>query len=97
MKTVDELKNQIQEDSIIVDYHGCDFFPECWFHIVFVLRTYASVWYKGLEVRGYSERKLQDNFSVRHFKFFMKKPQYPTKKKPCISWAAINQKIYRII
>ncbi|KAB0381193.1 hypothetical protein FD755_008977, partial [Muntiacus reevesi] len=27
------------KSGVIVDYHGCDFFPERWFHIVFVLKT----------------------------------------------------------
>ncbi|EHB14771.1 Adenylate kinase isoenzyme 6 [Heterocephalus glaber] len=27
-KVVDELENQIAEGGVIVDYHGCDFFPE---------------------------------------------------------------------
>jgi len=29
----------MSEGGKIVDYHGCDFFPERWFDIIFVLRT----------------------------------------------------------
>jgi len=35
----------------IVDYHGCEFFPERWFDVVFVLRTDNSVLYKRLQQR----------------------------------------------
>ena len=38
-RIVDELENKMCEGGNIVDYHGCDFFPERWFDIVFVLRT----------------------------------------------------------
>nr|XP_060491618.1 adenylate kinase isoenzyme 6 isoform X4 [Panthera onca] len=50
-RVVDELENQVSEGGVIVDYHGCDFFPERWFHIVFVLRADNSVLYKRLETR----------------------------------------------
>uniref|UniRef100_A0A8C6ENR8 AK6 n=1 Tax=Marmota marmota marmota TaxID=9994 RepID=A0A8C6ENR8_MARMA len=60
-RVVDELENQMREGRTIVDYHGCDFFPEHWFHIVFVLRTDNSVLYKRLETRGCGEKKLKDN------------------------------------
>ena len=50
-QVVDELENQMSEGGVIVDYHGCDFFPERWFHIVFVLKTDNSVLYKRLETR----------------------------------------------
>ncbi|KAG3272488.1 hypothetical protein H1C71_030683 [Ictidomys tridecemlineatus] len=59
-RVVVELKNQIREGGTIVDYHGCDFFPERWFHVVFVLRTDNSVLYKRLETRGYGEKKLKE-------------------------------------
>ena len=39
------------EGGNIVDYHGCDFFPERWFDIVFVLRTDNTVLYSRLEKR----------------------------------------------
>lgn len=47
----------MNDGGVIVDYHGCDFFPECWFHIIFVLKTDNSVLYKRLETRGYNEKK----------------------------------------
>ena len=39
------------EGGNIVDYHGCDFFPERWFDIVFVLRTNNTILYERLEQR----------------------------------------------
>lgn len=48
---MDELEDQMCEGGNIVDYHGCDFFPERWFDIVFVLRTNNTVLYQRLEHR----------------------------------------------
>ncbi|XP_006882647.1 PREDICTED: adenylate kinase isoenzyme 6-like [Elephantulus edwardii] len=66
-RVVDELENQMKEGGVIVDYHGCDFFPECWFHIVFVLRTDSHILYKRLEIRDYNEKKLYDNIHCEIF------------------------------
>ncbi|XP_047708398.1 adenylate kinase isoenzyme 6 isoform X1 [Prionailurus viverrinus] len=66
-RVVDELENQMSEGGVIVDYHGCDFFPERWFHIVFVLQADNSVLYKRLETRGYNEKKLKDNIQCEIF------------------------------
>ncbi|ELK11412.1 Adenylate kinase isoenzyme 6 [Pteropus alecto] len=66
-RVVDELENQMSEGGVIVDYHGCDFFPERWFHIVFVLKTDNSILYKRLETRGYNEKKLKDNIQCEIF------------------------------
>jgi len=35
----------------IVDFHSCDFFPERWFDLVVVLRTYNEILYPRLEKR----------------------------------------------
>nr|XP_045745808.1 adenylate kinase isoenzyme 6 [Mirounga angustirostris] len=66
-RVVDELENQMSEGGVIVDYHGCDFFPERWFHIVFVLQADNSVLYKRLETRGYNEKKLKENIQCEIF------------------------------
>lgn len=39
------------EGGKIVDYHGCDFFPERWFDIIFVLRTNNTTLYDRLSKR----------------------------------------------
>lgn len=51
LQVIDELEDKMREGGVIVDYHGCDFFPEQWFHIVFVLRTDNSFLYDRLESR----------------------------------------------
>jgi broad-specificity NMP kinase len=37
-KIVDELDDQLSTEAggVVVDYHGCDFFPERWFDVVVV-------------------------------------------------------------
>ncbi|XP_055983804.1 adenylate kinase isoenzyme 6-like [Sorex fumeus] len=66
-KVIDELENQMSEGGVIVDCLGCDFFPESWFHVVFVLRIDNTVLYKRLETRGYSEKKLKENIQCEIF------------------------------
>ncbi|KAG9354374.1 hypothetical protein JZ751_001081 [Albula glossodonta] len=51
-RVVDELEDKMGDGGMIVDYHGCDFFPERWFNIVFVLRTDNTVLYNRLENRS---------------------------------------------
>ncbi|XP_075694031.1 adenylate kinase isoenzyme 6 [Rhinoderma darwinii] len=66
-RVIDELEDRMTEGGVIVDYHGCDFFPERWFQIVFVLRTDNSLLYERLESRGYKPKKLQDNIQCEIF------------------------------
>lgn len=51
LQVVDELDEKMSEGGVIVDYHGCDLFPERWFDIVFVLRTDNTQLYTRLEAR----------------------------------------------
>ena len=51
-QVVDELEEKMQMGGNVVDYHGCDFFPERWYDIVFVLRTDNTVLYNRLEHRS---------------------------------------------
>ncbi|KAF3851609.1 hypothetical protein F7725_013381 [Dissostichus mawsoni] len=66
-RVVDELDDQMVDGGMIIDYHGCDLFPERWFHIVFVLRTDNTQLYTRLESRGYAGKKLQDNVQCEIF------------------------------
>jgi len=52
MQVIDELEERMSKGGIIVDYHSCEFFPERWFDIVFVLRTDNSILYKRLQQRS---------------------------------------------
>ncbi|KAJ0481090.1 putative adenylate kinase [Helianthus annuus] len=63
----DELEDIMEEGGIIVDYHGCDFFPERWFDRVVVLRTETSVLYDRLSKRGYAGAKLTNNIECEIF------------------------------
>jgi adenylate kinase len=66
-KVIDEIDDIMKEGGNIVDYHGCDFFPERWFDIVFVLRTDNTLLYERLEKRNYSSHKIQENVQCEIF------------------------------
>ncbi len=51
MQILDLMEDQMGEGGKIVDYHGCDFFPERWFDIVFVLRTNNTALFDRLSKR----------------------------------------------
>ena len=51
MQVIDELEDKMQKGGNVVEYHGCDFFPERWFDAVFVLRTDNTILYDRLEQR----------------------------------------------
>lgn len=48
---IDELEDRMSAGGNVVDYHGCDFFPERWFNIVFVLHADTAPLYERLEKR----------------------------------------------
>ena len=50
-QVVDELDGLVSDGGYIIDYHGCEFFPERFFDIVFVLRTDNTTLYDRLEKR----------------------------------------------
>ncbi|XP_028397464.1 adenylate kinase isoenzyme 6-like isoform X1 [Dendronephthya gigantea] len=66
-RVLDELEDIMGEGGNIIDYHACEFFPERWFDIVFVLRTDNTVLYNRLEKREYSEKKIQENVECEIF------------------------------
>lgn len=45
------MEDMLTEGGKIVDFHGCDFFPERWFDIVFVLRSDNTFLYDRLVKR----------------------------------------------
>ena len=51
LQAVDELEDVMSEGGNILEYHGCDFFPERWFDAVFVLRTDNTLLYDRLQQR----------------------------------------------
>ncbi|KAF5197342.1 Adenylate kinase isoenzyme 6-like protein [Thalictrum thalictroides] len=75
----DELENIMDEGGNIVDYHGCDFFPERWFDRVVVLQTSNPVLYDRLSNRGYQGAKLSNNIECEVFQVLLEeaKGSYP--------------------
>ncbi|KZV47198.1 Adenylate kinase isoenzyme [Dorcoceras hygrometricum] len=67
----DELENLMEEGGNIVDYHGCDFFPEHWFDRVVVLQTENAVLYDRLTKRGYTGQKLSNNIECEIFQVLL--------------------------
>lgn len=51
LQVCDELEDMMEGGGNIVDYHGCDFFPERWFDRVVVLQTDNSVLHDRLTSR----------------------------------------------
>jgi len=80
-KVVDELEDQMCEGGNIVDYHGCDFFPERWFDIVFVLRTNNTTLYERLEQKGYSGKKLTENVECEIFQTILEEARESYRKE----------------
>ena len=53
--------------GVVVDYHGCDLFPERWFDLVVVLTCDNGVLYDRLQARGYSDTKIRGNVECEIF------------------------------
>lgn len=54
-------KDDPEKNSIVMDYHLCEIFPERWFDLVIVLRTQTEPLFDRLTQRGYSAHKRQEN------------------------------------
>ncbi|PKU65276.1 adenylate kinase isoenzyme 6 homolog [Dendrobium catenatum] len=67
----DEIEDMMEDGGNIVDYHGCDFFPEHWFDRVVVLQTDNSVLYDRLSSRGYMGAKLTNNMECEIFQVLL--------------------------
>jgi len=66
-KVLDEMEDEMTPGGVIVDYHGCDFFPERWFDIVFVLRTETTRLYDRLQEKNYNHKKVENNLQCEIF------------------------------
>lgn len=67
-KVLDEMEDEMAPGGVIVDYHGCDFFPERWFDIVFVLRTETTKLYDRLQEKNYNHKKFENNLQCEIFR-----------------------------
>ncbi|XP_045460517.1 adenylate kinase isoenzyme 6 [Harmonia axyridis] len=70
-KLMDALEETMSAGGNIVDYHSCEFFPERWFDVVFVLRTDNTLLYDRLVNRGYTGKKLEDNIDCEIFQMIL--------------------------
>ncbi|EDW85569.1 uncharacterized protein Dwil_GK23083 [Drosophila willistoni] len=66
-KLMDYLEPVMAKGGNIVEYHGCDFFPERWFHGVFVVTCSNTILYDRLKARNYDEKKLKSNIECEIF------------------------------
>ncbi|CAG0892988.1 unnamed protein product [Darwinula stevensoni] len=99
---MDGLEDIISHGGVIIDYHGCDFFPERWFDVVFVLRTNNTVLYDRLVQRGYSGKKLEDNLQCEIFQTILEeaKESYATQivhELPSNTWDERHSNIQMIL
>ncbi|KAK2718899.1 adenylate kinase isoenzyme 6-like [Artemia franciscana] len=80
-KILDIMEDMLSEGGKIVDYHGCDFFPERWFDIVFVLRTDNTLLHDRLTNRGYTGKKLEDNIQCEIFQTILEEARESYKEE----------------
>ena len=65
---MDHMEPLMQQGGQIVEYHGCDFFPERWFQAVFVITCpNTTLLYDRLKERDYNEKKLKSNVECEIF------------------------------
>lgn len=77
----DELEDVMEEGGILVDYHGCDFFPERWFDLVVVLQTDNSILHDRLTSRGYMGAKLTNNIECEIFQMLLEEARESYKEE----------------
>ncbi|EGT38247.1 hypothetical protein CAEBREN_17186 [Caenorhabditis brenneri] len=68
-KLLDHISERMDSENggMVVDYHGCDLFPERWFDVVAVLRCSTEKLYDRLQARGYTEFKIKENVECEIF------------------------------
>lgn len=67
IQLMDHLEPLMAKGGNIVEYHGCDFFPERWFQAVFVVTCPNTTLYDRLKERNYNEKKLTSNVECEIF------------------------------
>lgn len=50
-RVLDEMEDLMKQGGVVVDHHGCGFFPERWFDLVVCLSAPTEVLYPRLEAR----------------------------------------------
>jgi adenylate kinase len=64
---IEELLQEKPDIHLLLDYHGCDFWPCDWIAGVFVMRTDNTKLYERLEDRQYADSKIQENVQCEIF------------------------------
>lgn len=72
---LDLFEAEIAKGGNIVEYHGCDFFPERWFQLVFVIQCGNTVLYDRLAKRNYNEKKIKENIECEIFQTILEEAQ----------------------
>uniref|UniRef100_A0A7S2SS55 Adenylate kinase isoenzyme 6 homolog n=1 Tax=Rhizochromulina marina TaxID=1034831 RepID=A0A7S2SS55_9STRA len=60
-KLLDAMEPLMEQGGQVVDFHGCDLFPERWFDLILVLRCNNTSLFDRLSERGYSATKVSEN------------------------------------
>ncbi|KEP67141.1 UNVERIFIED_CONTAM: TAF9 RNA polymerase II, TATA box binding protein (TBP)-associated factor isoform 2 family protein [Hammondia hammondi] len=68
---VNKLEDIVSDGNKIVDFHSCDFMPDEWFDLVYVLRADTAVLYDRLEKRHYKEEKIRENVECEIFRVLL--------------------------
>uniref|UniRef100_T1GGZ5 Adenylate kinase isoenzyme 6 homolog n=1 Tax=Megaselia scalaris TaxID=36166 RepID=T1GGZ5_MEGSC len=66
-KLLDFMEPIMKKGGNIVEYHGCDFFPERWFQGVFVVRCNNTTLFDRLKERDYNDKKIASNVECEIF------------------------------
>lgn len=66
---LDKLEQVLASEpgGFILEHHVTDIFPQRWFDAVFVLRVDTKILYDRLKLRGYNDKKLEDNMQCEIF------------------------------
>ncbi|KAJ6639581.1 Adenylate kinase isoenzyme 6 like [Pseudolycoriella hygida] len=79
-KLLDHLEPIMEKGGKIVDYHSCDFFPERWFDVVYVVQCDNSILFDRLTARGYNEKKIKSNIECEIFQTILEEAMDSYKK-----------------
>ena len=74
---LDHLEPIMQAGGNVVEYHSCEFFPERWFHSVYVVKCDTNILFKRLEER-YLRTFLLRNLNINSHLFI---PEATIRKK----------------
>eukprot|EP01066_Platyproteum_vivax_P005215 Platyproteum_vivax@DN16635_c0_g1_i1.p1 len=71
----DLYERQHIHGNVLVDFHTCECFDECWVDLVIVLKSDNTILYDRLQERGYSQTKIQKNVECEIFQTVLQEAQ----------------------